>query len=138
MTRSLPFAFALLALTSAALAQEVCPCIPVTHLWTIKSCDTWDCAASEFNISAGSTDMMVVPTTSTDVRWVVLQRVASGSSASTDPTYSLESFDGWTEASTRFGAIDATLKPMMLSAPDGKFLIVSRYAAEPRRRAVGR
>jgi len=67
---------------------------------------------------------------------IVLHRVSSGSGITLDPTFTIESFDGWSDASARFSAIDSSLKPMILSAPDGKFLVVSRNMPEPRRRAV--
>ncbi|MGZ7041791.1 MAG: hypothetical protein ACXVH7_08380 [Thermoanaerobaculia bacterium] len=110
----------------------------MTHLWVVKSCDTFDCATSEFILSNGSADTIVLPTGSEDVKWVVLARVASGTAASLDPTFNLETFDGWPEAAARYGALDVALKPMMLSSPDGKFLIVARNQPEPRRRAVTR
>ncbi len=138
MKRTLTLLFALLAAGIPVEGQDVCPCVPVTHLWVVKSCDTFDCATSEFVISNGSPDTMVVPTTSSDAKWVVLQRVSSGSAIALDPTFKLESYDGWNDASARFAAIDSALKPMMLSSPDAKFLIVVRNQAEPRRRAVGR
>jgi hypothetical protein len=136
MTRSLALAFVLVALTIPAAADDICPCIPVSHLWVLKTCDTWDCAAAEFNISGGSAETVVMPTSSTDGKWIVLHRVATGTAINADRVFAIENFDGWSDASTRFSGIDGSLKPMILSAPDGKFLVVSRNAPEPRRRAA--
>jgi len=129
-------AIVVIALTLPAAAEDVCPCIPITHLWTVKSCDTFDCAAAEFNISSGSADTVVMPTGSDDMKWMVLHRVASGTTSVADPVFAIENYDGWIDASTRFGTIDGMLRPMILSAPDGKFVVVSRNMPEPRRRAV--
>ena len=121
-----------------AADSDPCPCVPVTHLWTIRSCDTFDCAASEFVLSNGSGDYLIVPTSSTDVKWVVLQRVASGSAISNDPTFTLETFDGFDDASIRYNTVAPDLKPMIMSVTDGKFVVVARRVPEPRRRAVAR
>lgn len=138
MTRGMTLLLLLFAAAFSAEAQDACPCVPVTHLWTVRSCDTYDCAVSAFVLAGSSSDTVVVRTSSTDVRWVVLERVKAGSAISSDPTFSLESFEGFTDASTRFNAVDTNLKPMILSVPDGKFVIVARNAPEPRRRAVSR
>lgn len=137
MNRTLLFAV-ILAVALPVAAQDVCPCVPTTHLWVIKSCDTWDCAASAFILSNGSGNTLVVPTASTDARWAVLELVPAGTATSSDPILHVDSYDGWTNASLRFETIDGNLKPMIVSAPDGRFLIVSRNAPEPRRRAVAR
>ena len=140
MTRTLIAAFtlALLAFPMLADDSDPCPCVPVTHLWTIRSCDTFDCASSEFVLSNGSGDYVIVPTSSTDVKWIVLQRVASGTSTSVDPTFNLETFDGFDGASVRFNTIAPDLKPIIMSVSDGRFVVVSRRIPEPRRRAIQR
>jgi hypothetical protein len=136
MIRSLIAFSALLLFVAPLTADPACPCVPVSHLWTVRSCDTFDCAASEFMLSKGSADYMVVPTGGTDVKWVVLERVPSGTATSSDPAFTLEAFDDLDGASTRFATVDPRLSPMILSATDGKFLIVARQMPEPRRRAT--
>ena len=131
----------LLSLATVLLAFPViaeCPCVPVTHLWTIKSCDTFNCAMNEFMLSNGSADVMVIPTNSTDAKFIVLERVPAGSLVIADPIFTLQSFDGWSDASIQFATIADTLKPILMTAPDGKFLVISRNVAEPRRRAISR
>jgi hypothetical protein len=126
----------LLAFPLFAADSDPCPCVPVTHLWTIRSCDTFDCATSEFVLSNGSGDYVIVPTSSTDVKWVVLQRVASGTSTSSDPTFNLETFDDFDGASIRYNTIAPDLKPMIMSITDGRFAVIARRIPEPRRRAI--
>ena len=128
----------LLAFPLFAADSDPCPCVPVTHIWTIRSCDTFDCAASEFTLSNGSGDYVIVPTSSTDVKWVVLQRVPSGTATTSDPTFELETFDGFSDASIRFNTVAPDLKPIIMSVTDGRFVIVARRIPEPRRRAVAR
>jgi len=130
-------AAAALVLLALPIVADPCPCIPISHLWTVRSCDTFDCASSEFTLSAGSGDYVIVPTSSTDVKWVVLQRVAAGTATSSDPTFTLDAFDGFTDASLRYMTIASELKPMIMSAPDGRFLVIARQTPEPRRRAAG-
>ena len=118
-------------------AQSICPCVPVSHFWTVSSCDTWDCAASAFILGSGSPDVMVMPT-SADAQWLVLRRVASGTEVVADSSFTLDSFEGIGDAMTRYNGIDATLRPIMLSAPDGKILVVARRPPDTRRRPTGR
>ena len=120
-----------------ASAQSICPCVPVSHFWTVSTCDTWDCAASAFILGSGSPDVVVIPT-SADAQWLVLRRVASGTEVVADSSFTLDSFEGIGDAMTRYGGIDPALRPIMLSAPDGKILIVARRPPDSRRRPTGR
>lgn len=134
----LAFAAVLLLYAGRVTAADPCPCVPVTHLWTVKSCTTFDCAAAAFVLGAGSPDVIVIPTGSGDAPWIVLERVVSGSSVEVpDPTFTLDSYDKIDGAAARFAAADLTLRPIVMSTPDGKFLVVTRRAPEARRRAIG-
>jgi hypothetical protein len=126
----------LLALTVSASAQEVCPCVPISYQWIITACDSWNCAASAVVLANGDRNIVPIPTRSTDYAWIVLRRVASGSAiVSPDGPFKLEAFDTFAEASSRYLATDANLQPMLMTALDGKILLVVRTTPE-RKRAV--
>ena len=125
------FAF---AATSVA-GQEVCPCVPVTHEWIVTACDTWNCAASAVIAANGDRYVMPLPTNSADYTWVVMRRIVSGSGiASPNAPFKIDGFDGLAEATARYYSIDSRLQPMLVTAPDGKVLVVARAEAEPPRR----
>lgn len=117
-------------------AEAACPCVPATPLWTMKSCDSFACASSEFMMGNG--EVIVMPTGSSDAKFIVMQRVPSGTMVVADPIYNMQSFDNWSDASVQFASIATNLKPMFITTPDGMYLIVSRNFGEPRRHAVGR
>lgn len=127
----------LLTLAPVAVADNLCPCVPVTHLWTVKTCPDWTCASTELAIGNGDTQVIAVPVGIDDTRWLVVRRVASGSFVDTagDP-YRLEQFDGFDTAAIRFGGMGADFKPVIMTAPDGKVLVMSLRTPEPKRRAV--
>ena len=46
----------LIAATTVLLAAPVsadCPCVPLTHLWTVKTCADWNCANTELLLANG-------------------------------------------------------------------------------------
>ena len=137
LTLLLPFS--LLALFTAALsAQEVCPCVPRTPLWVVKTCDDFNCAMTALAVGNGDPLTFAMPVGVSDHRWVVLQRVVGGSYTDdgSDP-YQLETFDGASLATARLGAIDTDHRPMIVTAPDGSFLVLSlRHAPLPRQRSA--
>ena len=117
-------------------AQQVCPCVPLSHEWIVTACETWNCAASAVIMANGSADVLTMPSGSDDLKWVVLRRVVVGSAIEpADAPFKLESFTTLAEATARFAAIDGGLSPFLLTAPDGKVVIVMRSTA--RRRAAG-
>jgi len=120
--------------------QQVCPCVPLSYQWIVTSCETWNCAASALVMANGDKYVLAMPTGSDDFKWVVVRRIVAGSATiSPDAPFKLDSFDGMAEASSRFDGVSHDLQPMMLSAPDGKFLIITRAAPEkPKQRAVSR
>ena len=114
-----------------------CPCVPVTHLWIVKTCDSWDCAASDLAVANGDPHVFAVPYGMDDQRWIVFSLIPSGSSAETynDPLQ-IDTFEGMDGASAHFVTIDAARHPIIVSAPDGHFLVVSLKHADPRRRSA--
>ena len=128
---------ALLAVRAGA--QEVCPCVPIPQVWSVETCDTWTCASSAMIAAAGDRYVLSMPAPSNDARWLIIRRVAAGSyTESPDAPFILESFDGVAVASSRFDSVPRDRTPMLLSVPDGKFIVVMSREAQPRRRAVGR
>lgn len=68
-----------------------------------------------------------------------MKRVVAGSvtDSGNDP-YLLESFDTANDAMIRYGALNVDSRPMMITAPDGKVLVLSLRKPEAgRRRAAG-
>lgn len=85
-------------------------------------------------LADGSTDVIPMPSGSSDFKWVVLRRTATGSATvPEDAPFKLESFGTLAEASARFAAIDSTLKPFLYTAQDGNIVIVMRAQPEKRR-----
>jgi hypothetical protein len=138
LTRLLPLASTLL-LTLASSAQEVCPCVPRPPLWVVKTCTDFGCAMTALNNGNGDPLTFVMPVGMRDHRWVVLQRVVAGSYTDdgSDP-YQVEQFDGISVATARVASIADDHRPMIMTAPDGAFLVLSlKRAPDPRTRTVG-
>jgi hypothetical protein len=70
----------------------------------------------------------------------MLRQVVAGSAAEPpDDPYRLETFDGFPAAAARFGALDNAMRPQIMSAPDGKLLVLSlRDPSAAKKRAVAR
>jgi len=47
------FLLLLLAVTAAAGADTVCPCVPTSYEWIVTPCETWECAASQLVLAGG-------------------------------------------------------------------------------------
>lgn len=122
---ALIFAF-LLFIGATSVAQNACPCVPITHLWTTTTCDTWDCVMTALNGGNGDPYLFPLSTGQPDHKWVIMRRINSGTAVPNpnDP-YQVETFDGFNEAIARFVSISDEMRPMFTSAPDGKMLIVS-------------
>jgi hypothetical protein len=127
----------MLLVPAAAVPQELCPCVPLTYQWIVTPCDTWNCAAAATVLANGDKYVIAVPTASNDFKWVVVKRVVAGSAiVSPNDPFKLASFDRMGEAMTQFDTIEGALQPMILTVPDGKFLVITRFEPE-KRRAVG-
>ncbi|HEY6140689.1 MAG TPA: hypothetical protein VI670_23290 [Thermoanaerobaculia bacterium] len=131
------FAAAMLMLSAAVTSgQQLCPCVPLSHEWVVEACDTWNCASSAAILANGDPNVLTMPAATGDGRWLVIKRVTSGSYvAPADAPFVVESFDGAAGATARFAAMPDHA-PLLLSAPDGKFLVVMLKDLAPRRRAV--
>lgn len=131
-------AIVVFTLVPAARAQQACPCVPLTPLWTVKTCDTWDCAMAELVVANGDPYVFPVSTGDGGHPWVVMRRIVSGTGVDVpDPTYEVATFDTFDGATSRFLALANDARPMFLSAPDGKLLVVSlRPDAVIKRRSV--
>jgi hypothetical protein len=127
------------SLASSASAQQACPCVPLTKLWVATTCDTWNCAASALILANGDPMTFTVSSGSPDHPWIVVRQVVSGSfTGSADDPYQLDSFDGFDAAAARFNSLDGVMRPQIITAPDGKLLVLSlRNAPSAKKRAVG-
>jgi len=118
-------------------AQQACPCIPLSNVWVVKSCDTWNCAAASLIMANGDPYTVSLSTGNTDHPWVIVRRIVTGTATdSSDDPYQLDAFDHATEAMSHFSAMPDSARPIMVSAPDGKMLILSLRADSQKRRAV--
>jgi hypothetical protein len=138
MRRTLLCALLFGLFTPFSLSAE-CPCIPLTHLWVVKTCADWNCASTELLLGAGDPQVMAIPVAMDDTRWLVVRRMISGAAIDiTDDPFQLQQFDGMEGAAVRYTALTHDRRPMLLTAPDGQILVISLKQAEPRRRAVAR
>ncbi len=125
----------LLALILTFPIYADCPCIPRENIWVVKTCGTFDCAVTSLTTGGGGPLTFVLPLGLEDPRWAVVQRVVGGSYVEdgTDP-YRVETFKLMSDASDRINAITADYHPLIVTAPDGAFLILSlRTPIQPRR-----
>jgi hypothetical protein len=128
----------MLTATTAGADDHVCPCVPISHIWIALPCDTWDCALSALVVGGSDGQVMALPTTSDSHKWVVLQRVVSGSVAvSPDNPFLIETFPNMTDGSARFSALDHNAAPLLVTAKTGDIIVVSLRQPEPKRRAAG-
>jgi len=119
-------------------AQQLCPCVPLSHEWVVETCDTWNCAASAAIVANGDPNVLTMPASTADGRWLVIKRVTSGSYiAPADAPFVVESFEGADGATARFAAMPDHA-PTLLSTPDGKFLVIMLKNSSPKRRAAAK
>jgi len=125
-----------LLLLATPIYADPCPCIPRENLWIVRTCDTFDCAMTSLTTGGGSPLTFVMPLGLEDPRWAVVQRVVGGAYVDdgSDP-YRIESYTLMSDAATRLQALTADYHPLIITAPDGAFLILSlRHPTPPRRR----
>jgi hypothetical protein len=140
--RALPKLILFMTLTvglsaAPAATPEACPCVPITHLWTAVTCETWDCAAAALAVAAGDPYTFAYPSGDPAHPWIVMRRLASGTSGDSgnDP-FKVDMYDDFTGAAVAYMGIDHEMRPMLLSSPDGRMLVLSlREAPVPKRRA---
>lgn len=134
--RSFIPALLLLAAVAAPVTAE-CPCIPLTHLWVVKTCADWNCAQTELLLANGDPQVFALPVSMNDGRWVIVQRFTAGSAINvTNDPFELTQFDGMDGAVARFSAAGHDRHPLLMTAPDGQVLVIALKQPEPRRRAV--
>lgn len=115
----------LLASSAVGAGQNVCPCIPTSHLWVATQCPEWTCAASELIAAHGDPFVVVLPMATQPVTWIVLRRIASDSYAeSPGNPLAVESFESMPAAIARFSSLDGMTHPIMLTGADGTMVIV--------------
>jgi hypothetical protein len=122
----------------ASFAADACPCIPLTHLWVVKTCNDWPCASTELLLANGDPQVIAMPVAIGDARWLIVRRFTAGGAinASDDP-FSLKQFDGMSAAVDHYRTFTADQRPMLLTAPDGQVLVIGlRQPEVARRRAV--
>ena len=119
-----------------ALPADECPCVPTENMWVVKTCTDFNCAMTALAAANGNPLTFSIPVGTSDARWVVLQRVVAGAYTDdgSDP-YQVETFDGVALATARMAAIDNDHRPMITTAPDGAFLVLSlKQVPAPRTR----
>jgi hypothetical protein len=129
----------LIAATAALLAAPVsadCPCIPLTHLWTVKTCADWNCANSELVLANGDPQVIVVPVGMSDGRWLVLRRFVAGAAIEdqNDP-FQLHQFGSVNSAVDHYTSMSTDMRPQLLTAPDGQVLVIALKEPE---QSIGR
>jgi hypothetical protein len=134
--RTTLFAVAAALLIAAPVTAE-CPCIPLTHLWAVKTCTDWNCAQTELLLASGDPQVMAIPVAMNDTRWLVVRRFTAGAAVDTtnDP-FQLQQYDRIDDAIPRYALLSRDFKPHLLTAPDGQVLVITLKQAEPKRRAV--
>src|SRR6266498_3092183 len=117
--------FAVLLPIGTAYAQQVCPCVPISHVLSVETFETWNCAASAMIIASGSPYVVTMPAPSNDGRWLVVRRVNAGSYIpAPDAPYLIETFDGADGAMARFMSVASDRFSTFLAVADGKFVVV--------------
>lgn len=120
-------------------AEDPCPCIPLPHVWIVKTCADWNCANAELVPANGDPQVIAVPAGLNDRRWLIVRRVVSGASIE-DPNddYRLQQFDGLDPAVACYRGFEAGMRPQLLTAPDGQVLVIALRQPEDatRRRAA--
>jgi len=125
----------LLVPSGATVAQQVCPCVPISHEWIVEACETWNCAAAATVMANGDKYVLALPSNSDDFKWVVLRRIVSGSAiVPSDAPFRISAFDDASAAMTHFNTIDHDFEPMVMTVPDGKFIVLSRSTGASTRR----
>jgi hypothetical protein len=121
----------------AADSQNLCPCVPVSHLWVVKTCTDWTCASVELAVANGDPQVIAVPIGLEDARWIVVRRFVAGAAidSGNDP-FRVEQFDRMPAAVERFTALADDHQPKLFTAPDGQVLVISLRQPEPRRRTI--
>jgi len=123
-------------IAAAPLAAQ-CPCVPLSHLWIVKTCSDWNCATTDLLLAGGDPQVIAVPVAMDDSRWLIVRRFVAGSAIDvSDDPFQLRQFDAMEGAVAHYAGLTYDRRPMLFTAPDGQVLVISLKQAEPRRRAV--
>lgn len=136
--KRLILALAILLPAALAGAQEITE--PIQYTWITTSCETWDCAASAFLLSAGDGNTIVLPSGSQKRPWLVLRRVESGSVyIPEDEPFTCDVFQLMPDALTHYNGLERCKSPVMMNTLDGRVVVLSLATCEPagRRRSAG-
>jgi hypothetical protein len=139
MKRLIPmlvFAALLCTATLTAAAQET---NPIRYTWIATSCEQWNCAAAALVLANGEPSVIVLPTKDADHPWIVLRRVVEGSVfIPEDEPFGCDLYDGMTDATSHFMALDDCRAGLILNLPDGRAAVASLHSCDKkaRRRAV--
>lgn len=138
MKRSLVVvALVTLFLNNFASAQQITN--PIHYTWIVSSCENWNCAAAALIMANGEPNVIVLPSNVEEFPWLVLRRVEEGSLYIPETeSFGCEVFQHVSEASTRYTAMDSCRKPLVLTVPDGRSVVISlnQCGGGTRRRAV--
>ena len=69
---------AVLALPTPLFAQDACPCVPLTHVWMVKTCPDWNLVSAELAVANGDPQVIAIPIGMNDARWLIVRRMVSG------------------------------------------------------------
>ena len=134
------FAAAVLSLAvGTAFAQNVCPCIPISKVWVVTACETWNCAQSAMILANGDPYTVSVPTGGSQFKWVIARRVVAGTVAvSPDDPFLIDAIPNASDAATRYGTLSPDTLPLMVTTIDGESLLIRLRTPDPqgRRRAT--
>ena len=137
MKRSvLAVALVTLCLNNFASAQQTTN--PIRYTWIVSSCENWNCAAAALIMANGEPNLIVLPTSVEEYPWLVLRRVEEGSLFIPETeSFGCQVFDHVEEATTHFTAMDGCRRPLALTVPDGRSVVISlNHCNGVRRRAV--
>ncbi|HEV7571811.1 MAG TPA: hypothetical protein VGQ21_09970 [Thermoanaerobaculia bacterium] len=128
---------ALLGLLASVPLSAECPCVPITHLWIVKTCNDWNCASTELAVASGDPQVIALPVALDDARWLIVRRFAAGAAIdSRDDPFQLQQFAGMDGAMPHYAGLTRDRRPMLMTAPDGQVLVISLKQPEVRRRPV--
>lgn len=129
----------LIAATAVLLAAPVsadCPCIPLTHLWTVKTCADWNCANTELVVAHGDPQVIAVPVGMSDGRWLVVRRFIAGAAVQDqNDAFQLNQFGSMSSAVDHYMAMSTDMRPQLMTAPDGQILVIALKEPE---QSIGR
>jgi len=113
-------------------AQQACPCVPLTHLWIVKTCPDWNCANTELLLANGDPQVIAIPVGMSDRRWLLVRRFAAGGAVQ-DPndSFHLQQFDAMDGAVGCYRGLGTDMKPLLMTAPDGQVLVIALRQSEP-------